>query len=311
MAAKNELEKALDKAESETVTEEEAGKELDDAIKEAEKLYESIKDDPDKQDIAEELKKAIEEAKKTADDDNASKLDDVAAKNDLEKALEKAEEKADEVNTEKENNAEAEAVTEEEAKENLDKAIEEAEKLYESIKDDPDKQDIAEELKKAIEEAKKTADDDNASKLDDVAAKNELEKALDKAEAETVDKDTARENLRNTIVGAAAYYYDIKDESDIADIAEELKKAIDEAIKTADDENSTKLDYVTAKNMLGNALDKAIADYNNRKATAIDDKIVEESLTEGAWYDLDGRKLDRKPVLKGLYIHKGKKVILK
>ena len=29
------------------------------------------------------------------------------------------------------------------------------------------------------------------------------------------------------------------------------------------------------------------------------------------WYDLNGRKLDKKPVTKGLYIHNGKKVVIK
>ena len=31
----------------------------------------------------------------------------------------------------------------------------------------------------------------------------------------------------------------------------------------------------------------------------------------GAWYSLDGRKLDAKPAKKGLYIRGGKKVIIK
>jgi hypothetical protein len=33
--------------------------------------------------------------------------------------------------------------------------------------------------------------------------------------------------------------------------------------------------------------------------------------THDAWYDLNGRKLDKKPVTKGLYIHNGKKVVIK
>ena len=33
--------------------------------------------------------------------------------------------------------------------------------------------------------------------------------------------------------------------------------------------------------------------------------------TNDAWYDLNGRKLDKKPVTKGLYIHNGKKVVIK
>ena len=31
----------------------------------------------------------------------------------------------------------------------------------------------------------------------------------------------------------------------------------------------------------------------------------------GAWYTLDGRKLDTKPTQKGMYIHNGKKVVVK
>ena len=32
---------------------------------------------------------------------------------------------------------------------------------------------------------------------------------------------------------------------------------------------------------------------------------------EGVWYPLDGRKLNRKPTKKGLYIHRGRKVLMK
>ena len=35
------------------------------------------------------------------------------------------------------------------------------------------------------------------------------------------------------------------------------------------------------------------------------------SLYGGEWYDLSGRKLDGKPTQKGLYIHNGKKVVVK
>ena len=36
-----------------------------------------------------------------------------------------------------------------------------------------------------------------------------------------------------------------------------------------------------------------------------------EHLAGGAWYDLSGRKLSGKPTAKGLYIHNGKKRIIK
>ena len=32
---------------------------------------------------------------------------------------------------------------------------------------------------------------------------------------------------------------------------------------------------------------------------------------EGAWYDLQGRKLDKQPNAKGVYIHNGKKEVIK
>jgi hypothetical protein len=31
----------------------------------------------------------------------------------------------------------------------------------------------------------------------------------------------------------------------------------------------------------------------------------------GAWYTLDGRKLDAKPTKRGVYIHHGKKIVVK
>lgn len=34
-------------------------------------------------------------------------------------------------------------------------------------------------------------------------------------------------------------------------------------------------------------------------------------VNEGPWYSLDGVKLDKAPTRKGLYIHNGKKVVIK
>ena len=45
-------------------------------------------------------------------------------------------------------------------------------------------------------------------------------------------------------------------------------------------------------------------------ATGIDVPIVEEE--DGSdWYSLDGRKLQKRPVQKGVYISNGKKVVIK
>ena len=37
----------------------------------------------------------------------------------------------------------------------------------------------------------------------------------------------------------------------------------------------------------------------------------EESATATGWFTLDGKKLDKQPVLKGVYINNGRKVIIK
>ena len=39
-------------------------------------------------------------------------------------------------------------------------------------------------------------------------------------------------------------------------------------------------------------------------------EITEITERAGAWYTLDGRKLDGQPLKKGLYIHNGRKVVL-
>ena len=46
-------------------------------------------------------------------------------------------------------------------------------------------------------------------------------------------------------------------------------------------------------------------------ATGIDTILRDDSNAVGAWYSLDGRRLDRQPAKKGLYIHKGKKAVIK
>ena len=38
---------------------------------------------------------------------------------------------------------------------------------------------------------------------------------------------------------------------------------------------------------------------------------VARNATAAGWYTLDGRKLNGKPTKKGLYIHNGKKVVIK
>ena len=48
----------------------------------------------------------------------------------------------------------------------------------------------------------------------------------------------------------------------------------------------------------------------NGEATGIDESIVNSEDMNSVWYDLNGRKLQGKPSLKGVYIKNGKKVIV-
>jgi hypothetical protein len=47
----------------------------------------------------------------------------------------------------------------------------------------------------------------------------------------------------------------------------------------------------------------------NEECNATLRSLVEESA--GAWYTLDGRKLDSKPTTKGMYINGNRKVVIK
>ena len=49
----------------------------------------------------------------------------------------------------------------------------------------------------------------------------------------------------------------------------------------------------------------------NGEATGIDESIVNSEDMNSVWYDLNGRKLQGKPSLKGVYIKNGKKVVVK
>ena len=47
------------------------------------------------------------------------------------------------------------------------------------------------------------------------------------------------------------------------------------------------------------------------EVTSLPQPLQKEGSQADAWYTLDGRKLNGKPTTKGLYIHNGKKVIIK
>ena len=62
----------------------------------------------------------------------------------------------------------------------------------------------------------------------------------------------------------------------------------------------------------GNPLARQIRIDFNDKATSLDESVrLKTDDSEGAWYGLDGQRLSAEPKLKGVYIHNGKKVIIK
>ena len=62
----------------------------------------------------------------------------------------------------------------------------------------------------------------------------------------------------------------------------------------------------------GNPLARQIRIDFNDKATSLDESVrLKTDDSEGAWYGLDGQRLSAEPKQKGVYIHNGKKVIIK
>ena len=54
-----------------------------------------------------------------------------------------------------------------------------------------------------------------------------------------------------------------------------------------------------------------VKQYGNGETTGIESLTPSLSKGEGAWYDLNGQKLQQKPTQKGVYIRNGRKVIIK
>ena len=54
-----------------------------------------------------------------------------------------------------------------------------------------------------------------------------------------------------------------------------------------------------------------VLDFDGDVVTSIDGICIDDGRTAEGWYSLDGRRLDRKPTRKGVYIHNGNKVIVK
>jgi arabinogalactan endo-1,4-beta-galactosidase len=78
-----------------------------------------------------------------------------------------------------------------------------------------------------------------------------------------------------------------------------------------DDEKVNGKDGITYNYPAGKAM-PAIAELKNFLTTSGISTINREPLTtDAAWYTLDGRRLTGQPTAKGIYIHNGKKLLVK
>ena len=66
--------------------------------------------------------------------------------------------------------------------------------------------------------------------------------------------------------------------------------------------------FELADGVSANAL---VLDFGNGETTSISEKKINGEDSEGAWYMLDGRKMDNKPTQHGVYINNGRKVVIK
>ena len=66
--------------------------------------------------------------------------------------------------------------------------------------------------------------------------------------------------------------------------------------------------FELADGVSANAL---VLDFGNGETTSISEKKINGEGSEGAWYMLDGRKMDNKPTQHGVYINNGRKVVIK
>lgn len=73
------------------------------------------------------------------------------------------------------------------------------------------------------------------------------------------------------------------------------------------------LNGITAGDLNANPARAFVLNFGNGETTAVSDALSVKDAEDAAtrWYTLDGRQIDGKPTQKGLYINKGKKVIIK
>ena len=71
---------------------------------------------------------------------------------------------------------------------------------------------------------------------------------------------------------------------------------------------------ITAGDLEANGAKAFVLNFGDQEVetTSLNEVLrVKNEESSGAWFTIDGRKLNRKPTQKGLYIHNGKKVVVK
>lgn len=195
-------------------------------IDEANAYYDVIKTDFSA--IAVELKSAISAANANMNAGTAAAVN--SAKNILAAALQ---------------NAKNEVAAIQASKNALNTAITAATNYYNEIKNNEEYTEIASELNEAITAAQEALEAVNATKADYDKAKNELQAAENKAkeevakiEAEKVRQETIK-TLTDSIADATAYYNELLENEEYADIAAELAETIEAAQAVLDNPDAT------------------------------------------------------------------------
>ncbi|MBO5609009.1 MAG: hypothetical protein J5929_01355 [Eubacterium sp.] len=172
-------------------------------------------------------------------------------------------------------------------KNELDAAIDEAEEFLESIEDNEDYADIADELESAIDEAKEVAENKNVTEDEVAAATEDMAEALEEAEAEKLDVDKANfEEAKNAAKADAEAKAKAGDSAASKKLIEDAKAAIDamqyDETKTPEDNQAAidnKLNELQTALDNQRAADKAAADEAARKAKEAADTQAANAVT--------------------------------
>ena len=172
-------------------------------------------------------------------------------------------------------------------KNELDAAIDEAEEFLESIEDNEDYADIADELESAIEEAKEVAENKNVTEDEVAAATEDMAEALEDAEAEKLDVDKANFDEAKEAAKADAEAKAKADDSAASKkLIEDAKAAIDamqyDETKTPEDNQAAldnKLNDLQKSLDNQRAADKAAAEEAARKAKEAADTQAANAVT--------------------------------